>query len=206
MADAPSNALRWSVAGFVGLLLIALVQGMTIQEIGIPGVLSVKLAERQGSTDPDGSPAGGETGGSTGGATGGATGGSTGGSTGRTGGGSVTGSWRGARGDVSATVTRVEDQDGHLRMVVSITNGTDDSLTIPLFKNATAVDDAGRSYEAAPDSDWTQTIGSGQTLSGTIEFEGTYASGSGTLDLTFATLLGFDAPSGSLAVRGITRP
>lgn len=205
MADAPSHAPRWVAAGFVGLLIVALVQGMTIQEIGIPGVLSVKLAERQGAADgggTGGSTGGGSTGGSTaGGSTGG---GSTGGTTG--GSGSVEGSWSGARGEVSATVTRVEDQGGHLRMVVAITNGTGDSVTVPLFKNATAVDDAGRAYEASPDSDWTQTVASGQTLSGTIEFDGLYASGAGTLDLTFATLFGFDAPSGSLVVRGITRP
>ncbi|KGM03397.1 hypothetical protein Q760_03965 [Cellulomonas cellasea DSM 20118] len=104
-------------------------------------------------------------------------------------------------------VTKVENQGGHLRIDATVTNGTDDSLTVPLFKNVTAVDEGGRAYEADPFSgSWVETISSGQSLSGTIEFEGLYEVGPGVLDVSFARLYGSAAPSGGVVVTGIARP
>ncbi len=180
------------------VLAIALVQGLTIQEVGIPGVASIKFAQRADPNRSDGSSSTNWSSPST----------STGGTTGRsTGSHTVEGSWTGARGDVSVEVTQVEDQGGHLRVRATVINGTNDALTLPLFGNASAVDESHRSYQASPsDSDWPDNVASGQSVSGTIEFVETYTAGGGTLDLTFAHLFGFDAPSGSLTVAGITRP
>jgi hypothetical protein len=178
-------------------LVVALFQGLTIQEVGIPGIASIKFGETQTRGDTD-SP---RSDGSTSSADSTVESNSTGAAV-------VDGSWIGTRGGVSVEVTRVENQSGHLRIDAAVTNDTGDAVTIPLFGNAAAVDESGRAYEASAfDSDWPQSVASGQTVRGTIEFEGRYESGrGGTLDLTFATLFGFDAPRGSLSIEGIERP
>ena len=177
-------------------MVIALVQGLVVQEVGIPGLATIKFGER-GTADADD-----HGGGSTGGATNGGS------STGGAGAGSVVeGSWVGERGEIRVEVTRAENQSGHLRLTASVTNGTGDSVTLPLFGNATAVSDDGRTYQASPqDSSFPETVASGQTASGVIEFDGLYDPGEGSLTLSFAHIFGFDAPSGSLVVSGIGRP
>lgn len=201
MTDRGSSTVWAGLAVVAAVLIIALLQGLTVQEVGIPGIASIKFGEKQNSSnggssrqdDPSAiSPS--------------ATGGSS-EETSSNGSEVVEGSWTGSRGDVLVEVTQVESQNGHLRILASVTNGTGDAITIPLFGNATAVDESGRSYAAAPfDSDWPQTVASGQTVNGMIEFEGRYQPGGGTLDLNFAILHGFDAPSGSLTVADIARP
>ena len=191
------NAGLWvGVAVLVGVVIIALVQGLVIQEVGIPGVASIKFGERShddgGSTQP-GDPSSDDTGG----------GGNGGGGSGSV----VEGSWVGERGAIRVEVTRAENQSGHLRLTASVTNGTGDSVTLPIFHNATAVTDDGTTYQVSPrDSSFPETVPSGQTLSGVIEFEGLYAAGRGTMTLSFATIFGFDAPSGSLVISGVRRP
>ena len=182
------------------VFVVALVQGLVVQEVGIPGVATIKFTQpnNNGGSSPDDAD---HNGGSTGGAT---TGGN---STGGGSGSEVEGSWVGERGEIRVEVTRAENQSGHLRLTASVTNGTGDSVTLPLFGNAAAVTDDGTTYQAAPqDSSFPETVASGQTASGVIEFDGLYDPGEGSLTLSFANIFGFDAPSGSLVVSGIGRP
>lgn len=183
------------------VLVIALVQGLTIQEVGIPGVASIKFAERASTTGGEEPPSTGDRSDSA------PTGGDTGTTTGSTGQGAIEGSWTGSRGDVTVEVTKVENQGGHLRIHATVTNGTNEAVTLPLFGYTSAVDESHRSYKPSPsDSDWPDSIAGGQSVAGTIEFVERYRAGGGTLDLTFSQLFGFDAPSGSLTVSGIQRP
>ena len=208
MNDGKSKHLIWLVPVLFGgaLIVIGLVQGLVIREVGIPGVASVKFGERHadpGDTETTSTPR-----------------------TEQGGGGAtpptseevptpaqaaqsqpVVGSWTAQRGDVGVEITQVENQGGHLRVDATVTNGTGDSLSVPLFGNVAAVDEAGRAYEAdAFNSDWVDSIGSGQSVGGTIEFEGLYEVGPGTLTITFAELYGFDAPDGGVVVPGVGRP
>lgn len=210
MSNGNGKHLAWLVPVLFGgaLVVVALVQGLVVQEVGIPGVASVKFGERRDATGdaPPTSTAGKDQGGD---------GAATSGSADTPGPAPapvaqsepVVGSWTAERGDVAVEVTQVENQGGHLRIDATVTNGTGDSLSVPLFGNVTAVDEAGRAYEADPfNSDWVDTISSGQSVGGTIEFDGLYEVGPGTLTLTFAELYGFDAPSGGVVVPGVGRP
>lgn len=178
-------------------LVIALVQGLVINEVGIPGVATIKFGERTTqSTNRDGSGGGGS------GPTNHGTSGNT-----NSSGSVVEGSWVGERGAIRVEVTKAENQSGHLRLTVSATNGTGDSITLPVFHNATVNVDGGGTLQGSPqDSSFPDTIASGQTASGVIEFEGVYQPGGDRLTLSFATIFGFDAPSGSLVVDGIAAP
>lgn len=201
------HAAAWvvPVATAAVLVGVALVQGLVIQEVGIPGVVSVKLGERSGGareaapgTDVTPTPSAGAPGPVPTSAPAEAD---------RPGPSEPVGSWSGSLGEVTVEVTRVEDADGHLRVEALVTNGTRDTLTIPLLGGVTAHDEAGRAYLPDPwASDWVDTVAAGETVAGTVQFDGRYESGPGRLAVLVGSLYGPDVPNGSIVVSGIPRP
>ncbi|MFE2539031.1 hypothetical protein [Actinacidiphila glaucinigra] len=84
----------------------------------------------------------------------------------------VSGKWFGKRGSLTVTVTKVENEGGHIRLYVRADNGYSEEVRIPLFMHFIANDDTGHSYTNAMPSDWAETVPAGDFYSGVIELEG----------------------------------
>jgi hypothetical protein len=118
-----------------------------------------------------------------------------------------TGPWSAQRGDLTLTVTEVENQGGHLVLHASAKNDSAGTMDLPLFGNFVATDNTGHTYQAADfSSDWPITVPSGVIVSGTIELSDLAQPGATSLDASFATVFGQFAPPGGITVKGIRLP
>ena len=105
---------------------------------------------------------------------------------------------------VSTTVHRVEHTQDFTRVELTVVNGLANTITLPVFGNATLSAADGTSLGGDPfRSSWNQTIAPGQTRRGTLVFPGHLDPAGTTATLSFATVFeqGFDGPS-SIVVEG----
>ena len=106
---------------------------------------------------------------------------------------------------VSTTVHRVEHTQDFTRVELTVVNGLANTITLPVFGNATLSAADGTSLGGDPfRSSWNQTIAPGQTRRGTLVFPGHLDPAGTTATLSFATVFeqGFDGPS-SIVVEGL---
>ena len=99
---------------------------------------------------------------------------------------------------VSTTVHRVEHTQDFTRVELTVVNGLANTITLPVFGNATLSAADGTSLGGDPfRSSWNQTIAPGQTRRGTLVFPGHLDPAGTTATLSFATVFeqGFDGPS-----------
>jgi hypothetical protein len=88
---------------------------------------------------------------------------------------------------------------------LTVVNGLANTITLPVFGNATLSTADGTSLGGDPfRSSWNQTIAPGQARRGTIVFPGHLDPGAATATLSFATVFeqGFDGPA-SIVVGGL---
>ena len=106
---------------------------------------------------------------------------------------------------VTLTVQSVEQTRSFTRVTVTVRNQLPDTITLPLYKNATLRDADGVTLAADSfRSSWTDTIASGQVSQGTLVFVGRLPDGPTTASLAFATVFeqGFSGPD-SIVVDGL---
>ena len=106
---------------------------------------------------------------------------------------------------VSTTVHSVEHTQDFTRVELTVVNGLANTITLPVFGNATLSAADGTSLGGDPfRSSWNQTIAPGQTRRGTLVFLGHLDPAGTTATLSFATVFeqGFDGPS-SIVVEGL---
>ena len=106
---------------------------------------------------------------------------------------------------VTTTVHRVEHTQDFTRVEITVVNGLANTITLPVFGNATLSAADGTTIGGDPfRSSWNQTIAPGQTRSGVLVFPGHLGTGETTASLAFATVFeqGFDGPT-SIVVDGL---
>ena len=106
---------------------------------------------------------------------------------------------------VSTTVHRVEHTQDFTRVELTVVNGLANTITLPVFGNATLSAADGTSLGGDPfRSSWNETIAPGQARRGTLVFPGHLDPAGTTATLSFATVFeqGFDGPS-SIVVEGL---
>jgi pSer/pThr/pTyr-binding forkhead associated (FHA) protein len=106
---------------------------------------------------------------------------------------------------VTTAVSSVEQTRDFTRVTVSVRNGLSNTITLPVFRNATLSAADGRTLQADSfRSSWSETIGPGQLVSGVVVFPGRLADVETTATFSFATVFeqGFDGPR-SIAVEGL---
>jgi hypothetical protein len=106
---------------------------------------------------------------------------------------------------VSTTVRSVEHTQDFTRVEITVQNGLPNTITLPVFGNATLTAADGTTLGADPfRSSWNQTIAPGQPSSGVLVFGGHLPPGETTAALSFATVFeqGFEGPS-SIVVGGL---
>ncbi len=106
---------------------------------------------------------------------------------------------------VTTTVHRVEHTQDFTRVEITVVNGLANTITLPVFGNATLSAADGMTLGGDPfRSSWNQTIAPGQTRSGVLVFAGHLGTGETMASLAFATVFeqGFDGPT-SIVVDGL---
>lgn len=106
---------------------------------------------------------------------------------------------------VSTIVRSVEHTQDFTRVEITVQNGLPNTITLPVFNNATLTAADGTTLGADPfRSSWNQTIAPGQPSSGVLVFGGHLPPGETTAALAFATVFeqGFEGPS-SIVVGGL---
>jgi Inner membrane component of T3SS, cytoplasmic domain len=106
---------------------------------------------------------------------------------------------------VSTTVRSVEHTQDFTRVEITVQNGLPNTITLPVFNNATLTAADGTTLGADPfRSSWNQTIAPGQPSSGVLVFGGHLPPSETTAALAFATVFeqGFEGPS-SIVVGGL---
>lgn len=109
-------------------------------------------------------------------------------------------------GGVVTTVESVDHTKDFTRVELTVQNGLANTISLPLYANATLTADDGTTLEADPfRSSWSESIAAGQLRRGTIVFLGHLPDGPGTASLGFATVFeqGFDGPD-SILVPGLS--
>lgn len=104
---------------------------------------------------------------------------------------------------VTVTILGVQSTPHFTRVEIRVNNGTSNSMSLPLFHNATLTAPDGTTFDADPfRSGWQPEIPAGGVRKGTINFESQLPESSTTVSLNFVTvfLQGFDGP------RSITVP
>jgi hypothetical protein len=105
---------------------------------------------------------------------------------------------------VTTTVRSVEHTQDFTRVEITVQNGLPNTISLPVFGNATLTAD-GTTLGADPfRSSWNETIAPGQPSSGVLVFGGHLPPGETTAALSFATVFeqGFEGPS-SIVVGGL---
>ena len=127
--------------------------------------------------------------------------------------GSVTGNWSDQVGDFQLTVTKVEaiKQVGSKRLLrfhITARNDTTDSITLPLFKNFSAVGNNGESHESNHQvSKWPEQFPPGAQVSGSVDLEDGVSADATTMTISFATIFGsLDIGGNSLTITDIPVP
>lgn len=103
------------------------------------------------------------------------------------------------------SVDSVEHTSHFTRVSAVVTNRTSNAVSLPVFHNASLVDQDGTTLEAdAFRSDFTERVAPGGTRRGTLVFVGHVTDAATTVELSFATVFqqGFDGPR-SLTLRSI---
>lgn len=106
---------------------------------------------------------------------------------------------------VSTTVRGVEHTQDFTRVEITVQNGLSNTISLPVFGNATLTAADGTTLGADPfRSSWNDTIAPGQPSSGVLVFGGHLPPGETTAALSFATVYeqGFEGPS-SIVVQGL---
>ena len=106
---------------------------------------------------------------------------------------------------VTTTVHRVEHTQDFTRVELTVVNGLGNTITLPVFNNATLASADGTTLGADPfRSSWNDTIPPGQTRRGILVFPGHLDPAGTTATLSFATVFeqGFDGPA-SIVVEGL---
>lgn len=104
---------------------------------------------------------------------------------------------------VTVTILGVQSTPHFTRVEIRVNNGTSNSMSLPLFHNATLTAPDGTTFDADTfRSSWQPEIPAGGVRKGTINFESQLPESSTTVSLNFVTvfLQGFDGP------RSITVP
>jgi hypothetical protein len=106
------------------------------------------------------------------------------------------GPWNSQVGGLELRVEKVEviQQIGDkkiLRFHFSIDNGTNVSISLPLYMNFLAIDEGGQSYEPDfQDSDWPPNVSPGLVLRGSIDLVDPVPNTVSIMDVTFSQILG----------------
>ncbi len=103
----------------------------------------------------------------------------------------ITGNWTQTTNGLTLTVLEVRIDESSLELVAEVKNRTGDDISMPLFGNLSAVDDAANNYK--PDSfgsDWPDSIAAGATVRGTIRFETGVKDAARYLNIKFTTIYG----------------
>lgn len=106
---------------------------------------------------------------------------------------------------VTTTVRSVEHTQDFTRVEIMVQNGLPNTISLPVFGNATLTAADGTTLGADPfRSSWNETIAPGQPSSGVLVFGGHLPPGETTAALSFATVFeqGFEGPS-SIVVGGL---
>jgi hypothetical protein len=106
---------------------------------------------------------------------------------------------------VTVTILGVQSTPHFTRVEIRVNNGTSNSMSLPLFHNATLTAPDGTTFDADPfRSSWQPEIPAGGVRKGTINFESQLPESGTTVSLNFVTvfLQGFDGP-GSITVPDI---
>ena len=104
---------------------------------------------------------------------------------------------------VTVTVLGIQSTAHFTRVEIHVQNGTNSSMSLPLFHNAILTGPDGTTFDADPfRSTWQPDIAPGGQRKGTINFESRLPESGGTVSLSFVTVFmqGFDGP------RSITVP
>ena len=196
---------------FAVILLLVLVgynifTGATVQKVGIPGLFEIEFGPRRSEPPTDSRPPDGNDGNRPSGQQPDSNSQS---SQAR----STSGNWSGNIGELELIVTKVEairqvgDED-ILRFYITVNNQTNDSITLPLFKNFSAIDSSGRSYQADQQiSDWPDTFPPGTRVSASIDLEDSVPLGVSPMNISFGAIFGsLDYVGKSISVNGISTP
>lgn len=192
-----STATKILLGLVVALVAAAFIQGLTVQQIGF-GPFSVSFTNKNdggGShpgdgTNPDQSRPSDGTGNQT-----------------HPSDASTSGTWSQTRANLTVTVTQVDVQGGYIQLHTKVDNAGDQPLTLPLFGDFTASDNAGHTFTADPfASQWSDTAPAHGTLSGIIRLQQSVTSAATSLSISFTTVFGQDAPSGGITVHDIPVP
>jgi hypothetical protein len=118
----------------------------------------------------------------------------------------ATGRWSQTKGELTVTVTRVDNVGGTLRLHVKATNNSNDTMELPTgFLIAT--DNAEKTYKAAPFAgDWAQSVPSAGSITGIIELVQKVDQKATKLSMSFTVVGGLTAPQGGITVRNIRIP
>ncbi|MGC5171653.1 hypothetical protein ACLQ2Q_13490 [Microbacterium sp. DT81.1] len=109
-------------------------------------------------------------------------------------------------GGVVTTVESLDHTKDFTRVELTVQNGLANTISLPLYANATLSAEDGTTLEADPfRSSWSESIAAGQLRRGTIVFLGHLPDGPGTATLGFTTVFvqGFDGPA-SILVSGLS--
>ncbi|ATE52641.1 MULTISPECIES: hypothetical protein [Actinosynnema] len=118
----------------------------------------------------------------------------------------VEGSWKQARGLLTAEITKVETVDGRIRLHLTAVNASTAKMDIPLT-SITARDDAGAEYAATPTSRWSGALAKGATTTGQIDLDDPRPATATTLTVTLSDIVGSLAPTGgAITVQNVPLP
>ncbi|MET8648227.1 hypothetical protein [Streptomyces sp. NPDC004675] len=117
------------------------------------------------------------------------------------------GSWPGKRGDLTVTVTQVDNEAGHIRLHIRVDNGYSEAVQLTSAGYFVANDDAGNSYDGDYfHSKWSGQVPAGGHMGGVIELKGFVEPEARSLSISFTQIFGsLDAPD-SITVYNIPIP
>jgi hypothetical protein len=119
---------------------------------------------------------------------------------------SIAGSWKQREGKLTMEITRVENQDGFLRVHVNVINNGATSLVLPLYGGSfTATDNMHKAHDPGL-SAWHESIPPNEIVTSTIDLSDKVDDLTTRLDISFSIILGDFAYSDGIAVRGIPIP
>lgn len=124
----------------------------------------------------------------------------------------LTGDWEGQTSALTLAVTQVDNDNGTLTLHANVTNGSSDSITLPVYGYLVASDNLGTTYQGDPEaSNWgtqgTLNVPSNSTESGTIQLSPLAPAGATSLKVTFTSIFGsLQYVGASLSVSGVPVP
>jgi hypothetical protein len=108
------------------------------------------------------------------------------------------------RGDTMLQVSQVDIQDGHLLIHAKVTNNSNESISLPLYGYFVANDDKGGTYTADPfSSQWAAQVPAGGSITGTIQLKERVNPSATRLTISFTTIFGLGASGDGITLRDI---